>query len=393
MKRIYMTTYNNIQITAVFNQQQLIDIYVDGNPETDIMDRIYIGKVKNVVKNINAAFIDIGIGVDAYYSLTKNPQPIFLNQKKNDQLVAGDEVLVQVSGEAVKTKVPTLSSRLNFAGKYMVLIANKPTSSISSKIKKETERTRLKAMFAQWETSDYGFVVRTKAENVSEDILFEEMCQLKDKYQLVVDKSRHLPCFANVYKEPPAYIRRLLDMDSDTIEKIVTDIPEVYQSLTDHQASASWAVSMYDDQSVSLSNLIGLPTQIERLLQPKVWLKSGAYLVINPTEAMVVIDVNTGKFTGKKNQEETFFKINTEAAVEIIRQLRLRNLSGIIIVDFIDMKDEQHKKQLMNMLRIEAGKEKIRTVVVDMTKLNLVEMTRQKTTGPLFEQFKKQGTK
>lgn len=384
-RKIYITKYKHFQMTAVYEDEQLTDIYADRPEDAGILDRIYIGKVKNIVKNIQAAFVDIG-GIEGYYSLEENKCHLYMNGKDTHAaLVPGDELLVQVIRENVKTKAPVLTANIALAGKYMVLKGQKTTIGISSKITDDKERIRLKNIFASWLDDDCGFIVRTKASEVNENILYEEMQQLKDKYHSILEKGRYLKCYSEVYKETDEYLRRIMKMEDAQLVKVSTDIPQVYEQLKAHINPD--LVVFYDDATMSLKNLLSLETKIKRLLIPQVWLKNGGSIVITPTEAMVVIDVNTGRYTGKKKQEETYFKMNMEAAKEIFRQLRLRNLSGIIIIDFIDMKSAENKQQLMDYLKKLAALDPVKTVVVDMTELNLVEITRKKGKKPLHEQM------
>lgn len=384
-RKIYVTGYKHFWMTAVYEDEILVDLFADEPETSGILDRIYIGKVKNIVKNIQAAFVDIG-GVEGYYSLEENKNHIFTGKKNvNAPLVPGDEILVQVCRENLKTKAPALTSQISLAGKYMVLKGQKPSVGISSKITDVLEKQRLRQLFEKWTGDSFGFVVRTKAAGVSELALEQEMTALKTKYEDILKRSQYLKCFSEVYKEADEYIRRIADMEDENLVKVSTDIPEVYAQVKAHLHQTD--VVFYEDTQMPLIKLLSLETKIERLMKPQVWLKSGGSIIISSTEAMVVIDVNTGKFVGKKKLEETYFLINMEAADEIARQLRLRNLSGIILIDFIDMKEDAQKEKLMAHLKSAVSKDPTKTVVVDMTKLNLVEMTRKKEKKPLHEQL------
>lgn len=387
--KAYITYYKNKLLTALYEDQQLVELFADDPDEKDLLDRIYIGKVKNIVTNINAAFIDIGNGIEGYYSLKENTNHLFVSPKNGTKLVPGDELLVQVNRENIKTKAPSLTSHLSLAGKYMVLKYGKNTLSLSSKITDAAERQRLKIFFGGLTNETSGVVVRTAAAGTDEKTLQEEYERLTQKLQHILQKSRVLTCYSEVYREPDIYIRRLMSLENSDFEKIETDIPQVYQALKEHHVgdTCESGLKLYEDVSMPLSSLLSLNTQIERALNPKIWLKSGGFLVINVTEALTVIDVNTGKYTGKKQPEDTFFKINTDAADEIARQLRLRNLSGIIIIDFIDMKSHEHRLELLQYLKKACAGDPMRPVVLDITKLGLVEMTRRKERRPLHEQL------
>lgn len=354
-----------------------------------ILGNIYVGKVKNIAANISAAFIEIANGQLCYYALNDNGAPIFTTPKKKNTLVAGDELLVQVSREAVKTKAPTVTANLNFAGKYLVLTSGKHHLGLSSKLSPE-DKQRLRTIAEPFLGKDFGIIVRTNAAEASEDELRAELGELTEAYRHTVETGRNRACFSLVYKEPSAYAARLRGLRADSFNKIVTDRADIYRELkaylTDRQPADLPKLYFYEETAPSLDSVYGLSKAFEEAGKERVWLKSGGYLVIQPTEALTVVDINTGKYTGKKKKDDTFLKINLEAARELARQLRLRNLSGIIVADFIDMDREEDKQTLMAVLASELKKDPVRTSLVDMTPLGLVEITRKKVQKTLAEQ-------
>lgn len=354
-----------------------------------ILGNIYVGKVKNIAANISAAFIEIANGQLCYYALNDNDAPIFTTPKKKNTLVAGDELLVQVSREAVKTKAPTVTANLNFAGKYLVLTSGKHHLGLSSKLSPE-DKQRLRTIAEPFLEKDFGIIVRTNAAEASEDELRAELGELTEAYHHTVETGRNRACFSLVYKEPSAYAARLRGLRADSFNKIVTDRADIYRELkaylTDRQPADLPKLYFYEETAPSLDSVYGLSKAFEEAGKERVWLKSGGYLVIQPTEALTVVDINTGKYTGKKKKDDTFLKINLEAARELARQLRLRNLSGIIVADFIDMDREEDKQTLMAVLASELKKDPVRTSLVDMTPLGLVEITRKKVQKTLAEQ-------
>lgn len=354
-----------------------------------ILGNIYVGKVKNIAANISAAFIEIANGQLCYYALNDNDAPIFTTPKKKNTLVAGDELLVQVSREAVKTKAPTVTANLNFAGKYLVLTSGKHHLGLSSKLSPE-DKQRLRTIVEPFLGKDFGIIVRTNAAEASEDELRAELGELTEAYRHTVETGRNRACFSLVYKEPSAYTARLRGLRADSFNKIVTDRADIYRELkaylTDRQPADLPKLYFYEETAPSLDSVYGLSKAFEEAGKERVWLKSGGYLVIQPTEALTVVDINTGKYTGKKKKDDTFLKINLEAARELARQLRLRNLSGIIVADFIDMEREEDKQTLMAVLASELKKDPVRTSLVDMTPLGLVEITRKKVQKTLAEQ-------
>ena len=210
---------------------------------------------------------------------------------------------------------------------------------------------------------------------------------MAEEFAHILKRGRYSPCYTKVYSGLPAYLKYIQTYPD--ITKITTDLPQVYGELVRYQTSMAMDIPLvlYEDKDWPLCKVKSMETQIKRALNPQVWLKSGGFLLIQPTEGLVVVDVNTGKYTGKKAAQDTFFKINMEAADEIGRQLRLRNLSGIIIIDFIDMKDEKMRRELFEHFSCVLKKDPVKTVLVEMTRLNLVEMTRKKERRPLYEQL------
>ena len=354
-----------------------------------ILGNISVGKVKNSAANISAAFIEIANGQLCYYALNDNDAPIFTTPKKMNTLVAGDELLVQVSREAVKTKAPTVTANLNFAGKYLVLTSGKHHLGLSSKLSPE-DKQRLRTIAEPFLGKDFGIIVRTNAAEASEDELRAELGELTEAYRHTVETGRNRACFSLVYKEPSAYAARLRGLRADSFNKIVTDRADIYRELkaylTDRQPADLPKLYFYEETAPSLDSVYGLSKAFEEAGKERVWLKSGGYLVIQPTEALTVVHINTGRYTGKKKKNDTFLKINLEAARELARQLRIRNLSGIIVADFIDMDREEDKQTLMAVLASELKKDPVRTSLVDMTPLGLVEITRKKVQKTLAEQ-------
>ncbi len=390
-KRI-ITKLDNQIVSAIYEGNEMLQVNLDKTAKQSILGNIYIGKVKNIVKNINAAFVEISHGKMCYLALEENPNPIYVNPKKNDRIVIGDEILVQISKEDVKTKAPSATTNLNFTGKYIVLIHGKSTLGVSTKIMDEAERKRLKEIMKDFKQDSCGFIVRTNAIHMSPERILEEAEFLIKQYEDIKEYGIHKTPFSLVYETPPGFICDIRDGFADKIDEILTDDREIHEQirlyLENFQKEDLPKLKFYEDKLITLSNLYSIRTKLENALRDKVWLKSGGTIVIQPTEALTVVDVNTGKaISGKKKAQDTFFKINMEAAVEIAKQIRLRNLSGIIIIDFIDMDEREYKDRLMKELEDLFRKDPVKTTLVDMTALNLVEVTRKKVRKPLYEQF------
>lgn len=361
-----------------------------GMEEPSLLGNIYIGRVQKVVKNIGAAFIEIEKGFPCYYPLEDCKNPIYTKKINSPAMVAGDEVLVQVKREALKTKPPALTANLNFTGKYLVLTTGVLHIGASAKLEPETKE-RLKALVSAAADGRYGFIIRTNAGYASDEEILKEADALISLCESIVEKAKYRSCFTQMYHLPAPWLSLLRDT-YDRGLSILTDDRELYgQMQTFLQATHPedlHRLSLYEDSLLPLAKLYSLERELKEALSERVWLKSGAYLVIQPTEALTVIDVNTGKYESKKKKQDTFLKINLEAAQEIARQLRLRNISGIILVDFINMASDEDKETLMNTLRELLHRDPVKAALVDMTALNLVEITRKKVRRSLAEQIK-----
>ncbi|WP_099468244.1 ribonuclease E/G [Konateibacter massiliensis] len=395
MSKVVITSLPKLKdyiVTAQYEEEKLMLLDCDNRRERSILNNIYIGKVKNLVPNIQAAFIEIEKGFECYYSLEDNRNPFFVNAKKNNKLNIGDELVVQVSKENIKTKQPVLTSNIALTGKYVVVSAGDKKLGISNKLKVK-EKLRIKELFDGHLDGKFGIIVRTNAKNATDEQILEEADKLKDKLKTLMENAVHRTCYSVLYEAEDNYLSILKGINEAGMEQIITDDRDIYDRIKDYLADNNMEpekyLSFYEDALLPLYKLKSLETELKHALQERVWLKSGAYLVIQPTEAFTVIDINTGKFTGKKNLQETFLKINVEAAREIGRQLRLRNISGIVVIDFIDMEQPEAKKTLMEEFDKVLKKDPVTANLVGMSRLNLVELTRKKVRRSLREQVTK----
>ncbi len=352
---------------------------------------IVVGRVRDIVKNINAAFVELQPGYTGYYSLEENISHIFLNSKNTSRLCQGDWILVQVKKAAVKTKAPVLTSKISLSGQYAVLNINDNGMGFSGKIQNTGFRSRISSLLrSENEFGNFGIIIRTNAERADSETILQEVRNLKNEWEQIHQEAVHRPCYHMVRRAEPEYLRLIKGSYSGEIHEIITDNHEIYKEIRQyiHRMSMNEIrLTFYQDDLLPLYKLYGLESVMKNILSKNVWLKSGAYLVIEPTEAMVVIDVNTGKCIKGRKQDDTIFKVNMEAAKEIAAQLRLRNLSGIIIIDFINMDSEEQKRELVEELKQQIYKDKIQTSFVEMTKLDLVVLTRKKTEAPVYEQL------
>lgn len=380
MSKLILTRLSGRIVSAVWNGNQVVSLSLSGTDSQAAVGDIYLGRVKSMAKNISAAFIEIAGGQICYCNLPKTAA----------KLKPGDELLVQVTREAVKTKDAVVSRELSLSGKYAVLAENGGRIAVSSKITDKKRRESLQALMMPLCEGEAGFILRTNSGEAAEEEILREAERLLGEWKSLREKAQFRTCFTKLYGGIPEYLKLMQDLPARELTDIVTDQKDLFEEaqayLSSCQPEDAEKLCYYEDPLLALPKLYSLETVWERALQKRVWLKSGGYLVIEPTEALTVIDVNTGKYDGHKNREETFYLINREAAREIAFQLRLRNLSGIIVVDFIDMESEEKRLSLMRELEEWLKKDPIKTVLVEMTKLHLVEITRKKIRKPIYEQ-------
>ena len=389
-----------------------------------LLGNIYVGKVKHVVKNIDAAFVEIAGGQTCYLPFKEAQAPVLTNRRWDGRLLAGDEILVQVMRDALKTKEPALTAKISLEGRLAAVVLDGGHGVRYSRQLPGEAADHFREVLQSVTVPDgMTLVVRTAAgdgwnSKPADTALLREAGALLKKAQKLLSVGRSRTVFSMISEERPGWLIELLS-HKQLPDKIVTDEALVYTALEDLYGSGASGIekklpavaadsveqlgkrtpelpggtkcpeiSFYRDSRPNLFALYGLAGKLEEALLKRVWLKSGGYLVIEPTEALTVIDVNTGKYDGSKNVEETFALINREAAQETARQIRLRNLSGIILIDFINQKDRQAAKELLEGLRSLCKEDPVPVRVVDITALGLVELTRKKVKGTLAEQLK-----
>ncbi|MGI6486654.1 MAG: Rne/Rng family ribonuclease [Tepidanaerobacteraceae bacterium] len=388
---------------GVLEESELVEFYIEKNYDERIIGNIYKGKVANVLPGMQAAFVDIGLEKNAFlYVGDLNDDSCnveddayiepFRKTSIKDMLKVGQDVLVQVIKEPTGTKGARVSTNITLPGRYLVLMPTVDYVGISRRISDEDERSRLKDLAEMIKPNHMGVIVRTVAEGKGNDELKADMEFLQ---MLWVDIQS---------KQKGGNAPRLIYKDMDLIARIIRDVftPEVDRLYINNKFGFDKIIDLVSDISPSLKDRVSsciakenifdhfdIESEIEKALQRKVWLKSGGYLVIDRTEALTVIDVNTGKFVGSINLEDTVLKTNLEAAKEIPRQLRLRDIGGIIIIDFIDMNTQAHQKMVIDVLESEIKKDRTKAHVLGITSLGLVEMTRKKVRQSLDEVMEK----
>ncbi len=373
--QIVITKVQDKTILVSMHNDKLYDVLVENEENTSgNVGDIFVGKVQNVVDNIHAAFVEF----------EKNKVGFLpLSECQGKTVKAGDEFVVQIKQAAVKTKQPVLTIFPEIAGRFAVVSTKSKTKGVSKKIIEEEKKKELYKILEDFCEDPYGVILRTSAKTASEEEIRKECTGLLKQMHELMDYSEYKTRFSCLYHEASFYLKYIRSLELSNFERIVTDLQSVYEELYPIYGDK---VELYSDDSYSLDKLLGISTKLLKANEKKVWLKSGGNLVIEPTEALTVIDVNTGKAVdGRRNKETTFYKINCEAAIEAARQIRMRNLSGIIVIDFIDMKEQEHVEELMQLLRMKLSEDKVKTVLVDITKLGLVEITRMKKNPPLRE--------
>lgn len=385
-------------VCGVFEDHKMLEVQcIPLNAPKQILNNIYVGRVSQVVKNIGAAFVEIEKGKKCFLPLSDLRQPVYVKRISDKHPISqGDELLVQIVREAVKTKDPQATTNLSLAGNYCVVTSGERKLGISGKIEAQ-RRADLRALAESVYDGLLGVIVRTNAADLgdeAESLLTEEIQYLQQQMTELIRHAPYRKLYSVLHEAPPEYIRILQNQPFEKLSEVVTDDPEVFQILSDFvrehpSLKLEEKLHFYDDPQLDLKKLYSVEIQLERALQSKVWLKSGANLLIEHTEAMTVIDVNSSKNIKKKHPGEQYLQINLEAAAEIAAQLRLRNISGIIIIDFIDMTEPEHKEQLLTAMRGLVRSDPVKTDVIDLTKLGLMELTRKKTRRPLHEQLLK----
>ena len=407
--RIYLITRRENQVMSfLMHGSRAIEIHSDSYEknasDTIALGDIYIGRIQNIVKNINAAFVELTPGNVCYLPLEDIRQPVYTKKGSSAKPQAGDELLVQVLREGIKTKAPAVTTNLTLHGKYMLLTTGNRQLSASGKLSAE-EKQRLKAIVSDQEkqlrseteattggdtsSASFGWLIRTNAGGRGAELIWKDQQILYRQYTELMERAQYRTCGTCLLRRPQSYLARLSDLYETDADRIMTDDTGLYQELMEYlriwQPEDLDRLTFYEDHLLPMEKLYSLERRLPEALQERVWLSCGGYLIIQPTEALTVIDVNTGKFEGGKKKEAAILKVNKEAAVEIAHQIRLRNLSGIILVDFINMEDSASNQELLSLLNVKLREDPIPTTLIDMTKLQLVEITRLKKEKPLSE--------
>ncbi len=375
---------------AVVENGVLQELMIERASRRGLIGNIYKGRVSRVLPGMQAAFVDIGLDRAGFLHVADiRPRRVEASEEDRepairDLLREGDEILVQVLKDPLGTKGARLTTYVTVPSRYVVMVPAGDNVGISARIEDEAERDRLRLLVEECNGTDprRGYIVRTAAEGAERDALRADMLFLQKLWDVVRERANGQPTGSLVHEDLPLAIRVVRDLVSIGIERVRVDSEEFSQRLSEFtnqfMPEKALDIELYTGRRPIL-DLYGIEDEIERALQRKVSLKSGGHVVFDQTEAMTTVDVNTGAYVGHRNLEETIFRTNLEAAVAIARQLRLRNLGGIIIIDFIDMVEAHHRDQVLDALQSALAADSARTQITQVSPLGLVEMTRKRT--------------
>jgi ribonuclease E len=393
-KVMVITQHGERDQIAVLEERELVQHYVTRAGARSMVGNVYLGRVQNVLPGMEAAFVDVGRGRNAVlYAGEVNWSPEDLEgapPRIEHVLKNGQSVLVQVTKDPIGGKGARLTAQISLPGRFLVLAPNSEVSGISRRLP-DAERRRLKTFVKNLKPKEHGLIVRTAAEGASEEALARDLARLLDEWAEIEKRSKKAKAPAVLYEEPELTVRVVRDLFTDEeYRDLITDSPRIFGLVTDYLRDVApevlSKVRLHEGPLPAFEEF-HIVEQIHKGLDRKVWLPSGGYLVIDRTEAMTVIDVNTGKSVGKSNLEETVVNTNLEAAREVARQLRLRDIGGMIVIDFIDMLLEQNKEKVIDAMKESLAQDKSRSQVFDISPLGLLEVTRKRVSGGLLEAF------
>ncbi|ODU53105.1 MAG: ribonuclease G [Lysobacteraceae bacterium SCN 69-48] len=393
---------------AVVENGMLQELHIERGSQRGVVGNVYKGKVQRVMPGMQAAFVDIGLERAAFLHANDIFRSAPLDAVAGDDAPAapppqmqipiadllrdGAEVVVQVVKDPIGSKGARLTTQISIPSRYLVLLPRSKVVGISARIEDEAERARLKTLMAELTAggAGHGYIVRTNAEGQPAEALAEDIAYLGRVWELIERNAAEAKVGSRVYEDLSLPLRAVRDLIRRDVEKVKVDSRETCERLREFAARYMPALADKVEHYTGarpVFDMYGVEDEIQHALEKEVPLKSGGYLVIDQTEAMTTVDVNTGSFLGQRNLEETVYRTNLEAAQAVARQLRLRNLGGIIIIDFIDMHDAEHRRQVLRTLEKSLVKDHAKTTVYDFSPLGLVEMTRKRTVESLERQL------
>lgn len=386
MTEIFIQKNQDGRNIALVEDEKLVEYYEEKNNLNRREGNIYIGIVKDIVKGMQSAFVDIGAEKNSFIHLKDILQKVDEKKEKledgikiEDIIKPNQKILVQVRKDSNDLKGARVSTHISLPGKYIVFMPNTDIVTVSQKIEDEKEQQRLVKLVKDNLEKGNGAVIRTQAEGKTQEII-DNIKNLERKWDSIIQTSVNprLNKPKLLYKSEDIIEKMLIDLNEQKIERIVVNNNRdqiKISKLLEEQGLKDIKVEFKNKENIL--DIYKVEKEIEKSKNRKVWLKCGGFITIDKTEALTAIDVNTGKFTGKHDVQETIFKVNKEATVEIAKQIRLRDVGGIVIIDYIDMKEEENKKQIEQLLKEELKKDRSKTQVEGFTKLDLMELTRK----------------
>lgn len=414
-KKIVVNVCEHETRIALLEGGTIAELFIERGNVSDIAGNVYKGKVQRVLPGMQAAFVDIGLNQAAFIYVDDlnigsrreieivdtveeenvkaelYQEPAFAKHRNHETgigelITEGQQILVQVAKPPIGTKGARVTSYVTLPGRFIVLMPNSDHIGVSRRIENEAERNRLKEMVLSLRKENFGYIIRTAAEGIQEKTLDYEMNFLINLWKNIQEKYKSAPAPSLLHRELTVCLRAARDLLMHEAEKMIIDSRTDYESvlsfLDTFMPNLKSSVELYDGCE-PIFDAYTLEGDISRALKRKIWLKSGGYIVIEHTEALVAIDVNTGRYVGKHNLEETILKTNLEAVKEIAYQIRLRDIGGIIIIDFIDMEKKQNQEKVFNALRDSLTKDKSKTHVLPISDMGLIQMTRKRIRSPL----------
>jgi ribonuclease G len=404
-KEIFVTVDLDETRAAVIEDGELVEIFIERPVHQRIVGNIYKGKVENVLPGMQAAFVDVGLDRNTFLyvddalpgkaEIEGETIGVVAKTKLTIKEIVrpGQEIIVQVAKEPIGTKGARVTRQITLPGRFLVLMPHVDYIGVSRRISDERERERLKQLAASVKPEGMGLIVRTVAEGAHEDELARDATFLIRLWERIAGNAKTAAAPSMLHRDLGLVHRIVRDWFDDTVDQFTIDHKEEFQRAVEvldlHAPQLKDRLKLYTRTDQSLFDFHSIEMEIDKALKRRVWLKSGGYIVIDQTEALTAIDVNTGKFVGTTTLADTVFKTNLEAAKEIAKQLRLRDIGGIIIIDFIDMEILDHRQRVLKMLEEELRRDRTRANVLGLTQLGLVEMTRKKSRQNLDEAMMK----
>ena len=384
MIELIVNKSNDTKIIAAVENGKLVEIYEENEQSQKARNEgnIYIGIVKDIVPGMQAAFVDIGTEKNSFIHV-KDVVPQVdekiekrIDKKIKDVVKSGEKILIQIQKDSNEKKGARTSTHIKLTGKYVILMPNTNIVTISQKIENDKERERLLEIVKKVLPENTGAIVRTAALKKNCEEIEKDLNQLVEKWKKIKAKFDKAPNKPQLLFKSPSFLEKLiLDLPENKIEKIEVNEQKEYEEIRKMLNDVNEKISL--ELSENIFEKYELEKQIEKTKQRKIWLNCGGFITIDQTEALVAIDVNSGKFTGKSTLEETVYKVNYEATIEIAKQLRLRDIGGIIIIDYIDMQKQENKEKIEKLLKESLKQDRAKTQVEGFTKLNLMELTRK----------------